>query len=765
MILIRMLGGSALPDDGFDFGEEIDARPAWQEITRLADALEHAVGLKFRNAPIFPPNASDQQLAQLVQRLDTDGYDALWDWRRQWRMNEEFDRGNYSAFWNDVTRVVDFDAVGPRVHAPIFRPTLAVLEARLNSTKPEFVIAARSTDQATVDKARAATRAVKAECQNIGVDEARTEVVHKLLLKGSVFGELVWDAKGGQYLGKTKIPLRDENDDIVPKMVPDDDPMSVTFGEMVVARDEEGMPEWEVEVDEFGDPVELDAFEGCNVFSVIDPEDIVPDPTITRWRDRRWLIHRWYEAPASIEDKFGFVGIKPDDREQSDAPPSGMGQRPGRKSRRSDSRTALVRKLIISRGTFPCSDEPDDNISFPEGWIIIECQGQVKAMPNQYGDGPIWFRKALVGDQQLHGECIANDLRGLQATFTNDLSNWSFQNAVTGNPRLFWPAGAGTPDEEKWGTPGAIINREGMSDRDRPFLADGKTIARGAENFVHFVFGDLLGYISGVREGGLAGGAPPGDPNAAAYRLLAEADNSRLATTVLNYGLFLQDLSKQIIHNIKTFASEPRLYTLIGPDMSVETEEFAGSDVSDEFTHFIVPASIEPQSREIRRAAALELFSSGVLSRRDLTMRIGETEGEDATLEMRLLQQCRREAKQALDQHAITTPLQLMQFEDHQLAIDAHRADMFDQRFQDDPIAMAAMIIHCQIHTWLMGGMMGPPPLGMSLIPGIPPVGLPGAMPAQPGTGQPPPPGQPDQSAQPTQPGESGMETGGPPFQ
>lgn len=764
-----MLGAATLPADDFEFGDDIGEEPSWEDVTRLADALEYATGQRFGSTR-GDIDATDQQLAQLVQRLDAKGYDALWQWRRNWRLNEAFRRGEFTAYWNNVTRALDYDNIGPRVHAPIYGPTLDVLEARLNATKPEMVVSPRSTDQSSIDRAHAASRAAKSQYQDMDVDSARTEMVHKLLLKGTCFVKLVWDHQGGRYLGKTTIPLRDEETgELVP--LTDTDPFSPTFG--AILRDEAGIPEWDVERDVDGEPIEVADYEGCNVLSVLDPESVLVDPTVTRWRDRMWAIHRYYESPASIEKRLGFKGIHPDGKEQEEAPSQqGMGQRPGRKSRNSESQTALVRELYIQRGDFPWSDDDKDApVSLETGYIIVECQGQIKKMPNEYGDGPLYMRKASVGDEQLHGGCVADNLRGIQATMTKGLDVWDAANAFYGTPRLFWPAGAGTPDEEKVGTPGAIIHVEGLSERDRPYILDGKSISPGTEQFFSIVFNDLLGYISGVREGGLAGGVPPNVEAAQALRILGERDATRLATVSLNYGLLLQDILKGTIWNTKTFARGPRLYALIGNDMGVEVEEFAGSDIDDDLMYSIIPESIRPQSDEVRRASALQLFQMGLASAADTRERLGENDGEDYLLEKRLRQQTKRESRQAVKEHRIVTPLQIMQWEDHEFAINAHKLSIFDAKAEMDPVAQAIEIQHMQIHAWFLGGMMAPFPGDPMLLQGFIPASMfmgggpptPGA--PQPGAGGPPGQGGMPPNNQPTQVGLADMEPGAPPDQ
>lgn len=712
----------------------------WSEIEGLADALEHVVGLEFRDAPDLPPDASESQLAKLVATLDAEGYDAMWPDRRQWRMNEAFGRGEFGAVWNDGTRAIELDEIGPRVHVPIFNATLSILEARLNSTKPELVVAARSTDQGALDRAKAADRAARSQYQELRVDNARLEVVRKLTRKGTVFGKLIWNPQGGKYLGKQKIPMRDEQGNLVPRMDLDEDPMSPTYGELMPVLDADGVPEWEVEVDELGQPVLEDAWEGCNELAVIDPENVTVDPDANRWDARAWHIHRYFEGCSSVERRIGFKGIRPDGKEEAEdttLTPGNLGHRPGRTSGRSDRKTALVRELYIQAGRYPIGD--DEHVTFPEGWIIVECQGQVRAMPNPYGSGPMWMAKADVDDERLHGGCIANEIRGIQATFTAEMSNWSFANQATGNPRIFWPAAAGTPEEEKVGTPGAIIEVEGIRTEDRPYILEGVSVPAGVQNFVGLIFNDVLGYISGVREGGLAGGVPPNVEAAQAFEILGERDATRLATTSLGYGLWMQQLLEQIVWNLRTFAREPRLYAMLGADMKVEVEEFAGADVDEDFQYIVVPESIRPQSEAVKRQSALQLFQLGLATRRDTLIRLKELDGEDAILEQRLLQHCKREAREALEQKMISTPLQLMQFEDHELALDAHRADLFDQRFDDDPLAQAMLLEHCQIHAWFLSGMMTPFPGDPSLLAGFMPAVPPGgAVPGAPGAVLPP---------------------------
>lgn len=758
-----MSGDQALPGDELDFGPELGSLPSFDDVAREAEALEYATGQQFTDVDQMP-DADDAKIAQLVATLDSIGYEAAWDWRRQWRLNEAFKRGDFGAYWNNETRALDYENVGARVHAPIFGTLLEILEARMNATKPEMVVTPRSTDQSALDIAQAANRVAKSQYQDMGVDKARTEIVHKLLLKGTCFVKLTWNYQGGKYLGKTTIPA------MPLRPMVDDDPTSIAYGQVV--RDAEGIPEWEVERDEFGSPIEVDDYEGCNELAVLDPESVIVDPTVTRWQDRMWSIHRYYESPASIEKRLGFKGIRPDGREQAEMPAYyGYGQRPGRKARNSESGTALVRELIIQRGTYPCGNDKGDQ-SFPTGYIVIECQGQIKKMPNEYGDGPIFMGTADCGDEQLYGDCIANKLRGVQATFTKGLSNWDMANAFSGNPRIWWPAAAGSPNVEQTGTPGAIIHIDSRSESERPYITDGKTISSGSQEFVKFIY-EIAQFLAGVREGGLAGGAPPNIEAAQALRILGERDATRLATPSLNYGLLLIDILKQTIWNVKTFAKGPRLYAIMGNDMKVETEEFAGGDIVDDLIYSIIPESIKPQSDEIRRATALQMFSMGLSTRRDTLISLGKSEGEDAVLEMRLMQQSKRESRQAKTAHIIETPLQLMQWEDHELAIDMHRASVFDQGTQDDPVAMAIEIQHMQIHAWFLGGMMAPFPGDPAMLQGFvpaaffmggmgqPSAGLPGSQAPAPGS----PSGQGGQSpnSQPTGPqGFAQAETGAP---
>ena len=694
-----------------DLGIEEDdfEESSFNDLQRAVSALEHSVGFQLNGGEALPPDADESQLARLVQRLFNEGYEALWPERRQWRMNEAYSRGEFGAVWHDGNHSIEHDDVEPRVHVPIYNATCAILEARLNSTRPDLVVAARSTDQSAQDRAKAAARAAKSMYSELGIEDARREVTHKLVRKGSVFGKLVHDPNGGKYLGKTTIPLRDEEGNLVPRMVTDTDQMSPTWGEEVLGRDEQGQPDWEVERDEAtGDEVLVDDYEGEDVFTVLDPESIIPDPNARRWKDKRWHQHFYDESPASIMERLGFTGITADNKAKNEDTSTLItsSQRPSRTSRREDASTARVIETYFQRGEFPASDKEDDTVSFPDGWIVVECQGQVRAMPNEYGQGPIWFAKASVGDEQLHGECIGNELRGLQATYTEEMSNWSLVNEMTGNPRIFWPAGAGTPDEEKVGDPGALIQVEGMRDQDRPYIMPGVTVPAGVESFIQRVR-DEIGYVSGVREGGMAGGVPPNVEAAAAFEILRENDATRLATTTIGYGLFLQDLLKQIIWNLQTFAPDSKLYAIVGADLTVEMEEFAGSDVdADDLVYIVVPESIKPQSDAAKKAAAYERFDRGLATRRDTLEALGAIDGTDALLEQRLMQQCKRESKQCLQEHRIDTPIQLMQFEDVELALDMHRADLFDQRYADDPEAQAVMLMHISLHIDVANGMM-----------------------------------------------------------
>jgi hypothetical protein len=219
----------------------------------------------------------------------------------------------------------------------------------------------------------------------------------------------------------------------------------------------------------------------------------------------------------------------------------------------------------------------------------------------------------------------------------------------------------------------------------------------------------MMQQIAGWREGGMAGGAITGDTSGVAYQTLTGNDMARLESTARQLERGIERCLWLLMKNIKQFWTEERAVTVAGEGMETETIRFIGSMVSDEFEIRVIPQSSIPATKQATFQRALVLFQAGAFgdpmtpaARRELMKRVGEEEGEEATLEAVERQVARRENMFMLQNKRVAlTPVQQMSLEDADLHVHEHLMFLFSPECQNDPAVWAAVYMHLNGHLMI----------------------------------------------------------------
>jgi hypothetical protein len=678
---------------------------------KLATLIETAVGgLEVSNdvstAESSRKNQEDMNLVHIVQARVEEGERNLWPLFKKMALSTEYYADNPHAAWNHDNNSVIRRPKGSRgggqarnqhrVSFNLFKTSINAIVARFASTRPQIIVKPGSAQEDVIEAARIAQRVVgEYEWEQQAMEEVLSEATPNLVLHGTTVLKTVWNEKGGRYFGRNPVPAiaADGN----PIQAQEYNPIS---GIVEGSVNDDGQPIWVNQMGADGKEILEDEWEGAIETSVVLARDFIVDPTAKSYRTARWVIHRYEMSPTDIYDKWGKeVGAGADDM-ADDRYRGWYGY--NRKQEDPARSTTTVYELWLKPGTYKFGPQPGDKKTFNQGFVIICTKDRLlDSGPNPYdhGEFPFVFIPAYRIPGEIYGDSISNSLRMLQNSFNKTGAQITLANDLMGNPQWLLPNGCKMPDQDRTNRAGSYKRYESGIQGEKPEIIPGTGVSPSVWRYFD-TLRSLFQEISGVREGGLGGGAPGSIESGKALNALIERDVSKLAGIGMEIGRGLKHWSWLTLQLIQQYWTHPRTVNVVGHYQMTETVSFSGVDVKDSFAMAVAPESVMPQTQGIKQAKADALLDRGLIRPYEYMRRIGEESAEEFSVEATDVANARAENASAR-QHGfipiMSTPEQ-MEVEDHALHMEEHRRELLNPEIRRQPHKWAALYEHYQLH-------------------------------------------------------------------
>ncbi len=536
------------------------------------------------------------------------------------------------------------------------------------------------------------------EWEQQGMEEVLSECVPNLVLHGTTILKTVWNEKGGKYLGKNPVPAiaADGN----PIQVQEYNPIT---GGIEGAVDENNRPRWVNQKGPDGEELLEHEWEGAIETCTVLARDFIVDPTARSYRSARWVIHRYEMSPTDIYDKWGKEVTSGADADSDDRYRGWYGY--NRKQEDPARSTTTVYELWLKPGTYKFGPQPGDKKTFDKGFVIICTKDKlIESGPNPYdhGEFPFVFIPAYRIPGEIYGDSISNSLRMLQNSFNKTGAQITLANDLMGNPQWLLPNGCKMPDEDRNNRAGSYKRYETGIQGEKPEIVPGTGVSPSVWRYFD-TLRSLFQEISGVREGGLGGGAPGSIESGKALNALIERDVSKLAGIGMEIGRGLKQWAWLTLMLIQQYWTTPRTINVVGHYQQTEAVSFGSVDVKDSFGLAVAPESVMPQTQGIKQAKADALLDRGLIRPYEYMRRVGEESAEEFSVEATDISNARAENASAR-QHGfipIMSSPEQMDIEDHAIHMEEHRRELLNPALRKEPHKWAALYEHYQLHKEL----------------------------------------------------------------
>ena len=684
---------------------------------RLLKALESAVGAKTVAGRL---DDRDPKIAAALVRLVEDRYQEahplMWEYRGKWALNEEFFLDRQQSSWNPEKHCVERNIPAqpgmpksPKTQFNIFKPIIVTAVARFLSTHPQILVKSDSTDKEAVDAARVCQRIVgQHDWQAQDMESILAEALPCLLLHGSVILKVEWDPHH-EYRGKRPKLLFDASGQPVRAMDTRVDDLTGAFIQEPALEDDQLTPRWEVERDPVtGTQLEEDWWEGSVRTSVVPAPEFLIDPNAPRWQDRDWCMHVSARSVQSIYKTWN-VHVPPDTASVDTVYYNSSAWTLRNWQRTARANVALVKELWIEPGTYAWGSEPGEELTFPNGYVIVTAGGKLLSHgPNPYRhrQPPFIFIPCLRAPRDVWGDTWVHSLRVSQASVNKTAAQIQQANDLCANPQWLLPMDTKMPRVDMVATAGVHKRYEPQPHRMKPEMIPGQSVAVAVFRYLDWVL-TITQMIAGQHEGGLAGGVPANVEAGVALEAIAERDTSRLAVTATEIGRAIARWAWMVLRLRAQFKTAEENISVVGRFMETEVLHFGDWALLDKMQASVVPESVTPSSRAARFQKAVTLFNlrdeSGRpgISMREFKRRIGEDTPEFMTREAIETGNARHENYQFLTMAACETQDMHMLVEDHGLHAEEHQIALVSPEFRANLQAWQACMEHLQKHVRL----------------------------------------------------------------
>lgn len=673
------------------------------------DIFKGMVGQKDSSsgAPASPDMNFNEDYSEFVNKEYTKRQAERKSFEIQWRLNGEFLDGNQYLDINPHT--LNIEEV-PKLYwyqeREVFNQIATIVETRMSkmsSQKPMIKTRPASSDDIDISAAKITSMLCASTWNDQNMDEQYEDFVSWLELTGTCFWKTIWNPKKGRIIYAGNAGQMQQNPMLQHDPFPDPQMNELD------ALDQGIIPQPESNEQ----PYDQEIREGDIETILVPPHEIYPDSSHRRgMKDCRSIIHAKAFHIDEIEDMWG-IRVNPESvdlmsLQKMATGSTGIGYASGgmRTGVRNVTDHAVVKEYY---------ERPSRR--YPKGrFIVVAGDKTLHAGPLPYaiGDdqkedfpfircvsidrpGCFWGKSVL--ERCIPVQRRYNALRNRKAEYLNlvAIGQWTAEEGSI-------PEGVEINSE-----PGNIIYHRKTTNPPRPVVFNDLPMSFEKEEAT--LLAEFTS-ISGVSELSRYAQAPDGVKSGVALGIAKEQDDTRLATTVARVANSIVNLGTFWIRIYRQFVQEPRLLRYIGGNREADVREWEVSDLrsDDVFIENMAALSETPAQR---RQMVFDLLSAGLFTRPEMSslteegrqkvfqlLEFGhwETGYEDDNFLHK--SRARRENRQIMDGQ----PVQVMDFDDHMLHIEAHNRMRMQSEWEEmlrtpiGPVINELMMAHIAEH-------------------------------------------------------------------
>lgn len=620
----------------------------------------------------------------LVRELESDGLnEEYWSFLSEANLNEAFYNGHHDTQWDSRANRVRAGGPGERstvknqTRFNVFFQAAWRAISRLAKPRPKFTVQATSPSGSKVDAAKSAKQFVDWAWRKCKMPHLTAQVAPVLEITGEYYLEVGWNHRGGKYRGQHPTFVLDEQGNPVPKM-------EVLYDEyqQPMLDPQSGQPAmqqtgWEYEVDEMGEPILTDRWDGEPTTIWHDPEDVLVDAScVTHVDDGRWVLLRKWLPTATISNEFG-VNVQ-DEHYTRNGPGYTQRMRRGQDS----SKGAFVYKLFIKPGTYPYGDSGQEltfdkiKVAIIAGNQFVECEDLADDFDGKF---PIIQVCRSRGRKRFRGLTPLSNGREPQVHLNTLLGLIADASALTSSPAIVYSKRNRLQKKNLGNIVGQMI--EIVPDpiaRDLPRPMATSHVNPGVFQHVGLVL-SLMQEILGQHEGGMAGGSPGSRSPGVMLEALDQRDTALLHPTAQEHARAYEEWGTMMLKLAKQKMKGPRQLQIVGDSSETELVEFNASDIDDDFEVRVGADSVYPQSQAALAQKTFLKLQHGIATPMDAARDLGEEPGQEQSDYRKQVEFCRDEHAQliATGQPIMTHPGVVMR-ENQAIAIAEHMRFILD---------------------------------------------------------------------------------------
>lgn len=653
------------------------------------------------NDPMF-----DEDFAEFVNNEYTQRQSERRSFEMIWRLNSEFVDGNQYLEINPVTNSLEeVPKLSWYAEREVFNQLGVILEtrcAKISRQKPSLRTRPASGDDVDISAAKITSMLLGSTWHDQLMDEQYEDFISWMELTGTAFIKTVWNKNKGRVVISAQQIQELSGQPQQPQEL--SDPVEGAANESV-----SGITQ---------NPPVMDIREGEIETCVVPPHEIFPDSSYRRgMRDCRSVIHAKAYHIQEVAEIWG-VEVDPEDvdlltLQRVSNTLGGLGY--GYGSVRTTAKP--VKNHVTVKEYY---ERP--SLKYPQGrFIVVAGKKTLHAgpLPYQLGqngepDFPIVRSVSIDRPGCFWGKSVIERCIGIQRRY-NALRNRKaeYLNMVSIGS---WYAPIGSLDEgtELNNAPGNIIWYRPGANGAKPEPVFWPNLPSSFEMEEQTLMQEFTS-VSGVSELSRMAEAPSGVKSGVALAAATEQDDTKISSTVTKAANAMIATGRNWVRLYRQFVQEPRLLRYIGGNREADVREWLRSDLRSDDV-FIENMAALAESPAQRRQMVFDLLNAGLFARPDLSpltedsrqkvfnlLQFGHWESgfEDDTYLHK--SRARRENNLAI----AGIPLQVMDFDDHMIHIQAHNRQRMQAEWDElmkSPEGMMAnqiMMAHIAEHIQL----------------------------------------------------------------
>lgn len=512
--------------------------------------------------------------------------------KRDWALNRAYYAGSQWVGYNDRSMRVEslnVDA-GPawkvRLKSNQLKPGLVHYVAQLTKTRPTINAEPDSGSDKDIKAAQFAESLYEYLWDSLNLNSKVQDALMEAGLSGG-FWRISWDALAGKAIRyafdpETGQPIRDEE-----------------LVSVYIETLEQQLAQAGMDPAKAPDYVYKTVYEGEIRVDVMPAENVLVDPTVTRFDDAVWAICRHPMDPDEIEARWGVkVGPESTPEDYMLAAP-GMSEKP----------PATTRQVYVMY-IRPCPAVPD-------GRYVVWIEGPNKILqdtkwPYPFDILPLIQMPGIYSPNSVYDLPILTDGRPDQDDINKGLSQITEYRNLTIKPQLLAPIG-GVDRTKVSSEPGAIlffnpINNLVPQWREVPQLPP----------YIFQTVADAMGRLDRLfsRAPSQRDQLPPRTDSGHLMETMQEAIADQLSPVIIR----LEDALASAGHIMAAYAqkyyTEERSLKIRGTGGAVQVKKFKGADIAGGFTFRPTYGTGLPRTREGKRIAIMEMLQAQLIEPR-----------------------------------------------------------------------------------------------------------------------------------------------------